>query len=154
MPTPGFLVPGARDDETCLLASGHRGSLYCTMKARDRRLRVRGREPVPFNYVTAMPSLDLPHAAPSPPRRPPKERRRPPRGPPQAPRGRGPRSHRGGTASASERTLFAKVTKRWQRKDLAAAVSVELKATRKSHGAEVAVRMPLALWATLAPPPR
>jgi len=61
---------------------------------------------------------------------------------------------RGFTASASERTLFAKVTKRWQRKDLAAAVSVELKATRKSHGAEVAVRMPLALWATLAPPPR
>ncbi len=58
------------------------------------------------------------------------------------------------TASASERTLFAKVTKRWQRKDLAAAVSVELKATRKAHGAEVAVRMPLALWATLAPPPR
>ena len=61
---------------------------------------------------------------------------------------------RGFTASAAERTLFAKATKRWQRKDLAAAVSVELKATRKTHGAEVAVRMPLALWATLAPPPR
>jgi len=61
---------------------------------------------------------------------------------------------RGFTASATERALFAKSAKRWQRKDLAAAVSVELKATRKAHGAEVAVRMPLALWATLAPPPR
>ena len=61
---------------------------------------------------------------------------------------------RGFTASAVERSLFAKVSKRWQRKDLAAAVSVELKATRKPHGAEVAVRMPLSVWATLAPPPR
>jgi hypothetical protein len=43
---------------------------------------------------------------------------------------------RGFTASASERTLFAKSSRRWQRKDLAAAVSVELKATRKSHGCQ------------------
>ena len=68
--------------------------------------------------------------------------------------GAAPRPARGFTASAEERTLFAKTTKRWQRKDLAAAVSVELKATRKAHGAEVVVRMPLALWTTVAPPLR
>jgi len=61
MPTPGFLVTCARCDETYRIASGHRGSLYCTMKARQRWLRGRGLETVPFNYVTWMTSLDVPH---------------------------------------------------------------------------------------------
>lgn len=54
---------------------------------------------------------------------------------------------RGFTTTPEEKRRFTAVEKRWRaRRDLAAVVHTRLVASRREHGAEVDVRLPLELW--------
>lgn len=65
---------------------------------------------------------------------------------------------RGFTTTPDEKRRFTAVEKRWRaRRDLAGVVHTRLVASRREHGAEVDVRLPLELWERIelpAPPKR
>ena len=61
---------------------------------------------------------------------------------------------RGFTTTPDEKRRFTVVEKRWRaRRDLASVVHTRLVASRREHGAEVDVRLPLEIWERIELPP-